>query len=607
MVDKRTDHEVIPSARRLITSLRDEGYDFVTAAADIIDNSIQANATEIDIKMEFNGDSSWFRLADNGAGMSADELTEAMRFGTKKEYTGGELGKFGLGLKTASISQCRRLTVASRNDDLGSEIEIRQFDLDRVEQTDRWEIQSIPVTDYSPLISAPISDHSGTVILWEKLDRMMTYDPPDGMRARKGFLKLERELEEHLSVVFHRFISGELGNDRKVVIRMEKNPIRPWDPFARDEKETSEFEEKTIAIPGSDRAFSAHYTAYLLPTKAQFSTPEAWRRAAGPNDWNFQQGFYIYRENRLIQSGGWNRMRTADEHTKYARIALDLHADADFTLSLNIMKSNVLFPPVMKESLKEVVENLCSLARKIYTPDRKDGEGPVSSSRYKRDKEKDREATSNGSIGGPEASPSLERILHKYGLTRDGNNLREPRNGLNYNNLVRAAEKLKKYGYVYSRQISCFVPVKNSVSVRDGTPGPLPADSSTGIRPSQQVSHLVQKYGLTAAGNSLAVPQNLIGSDALEGAIRELRDIGYIYNPRTGAFELEGDAATVQRPEYSEKSVIQMERGGTMTPAPERGGLTGTLSIQTEKGKETLGRSLERAAEKVGEAEALRR
>ncbi|MEM0134539.1 MAG: ATP-binding protein [Thermoplasmatales archaeon] len=374
MTEKRTSIEVVPGARRLITSLRDEGYDFVTAAADIIDNSIQAGANEIDIKMEFNGDSSWFLVSDNGKGMSSDELNEAMRFGTKREYDDDELGKFGLGLKTASISQCRRLTVASRNRDPNSDIEIRQLNLDHIKETDRWEIQSIPVSDYAHILSDPLSDHPGTVILWEKLDRMMTYDPPDGMRAQKGFLKMERDLEEHLSMVFHRFLSGELGPERTVVIRIGGEPLVPWDPFARDEKYLFKFREKTIAVPGADRPFNVHFTAYLLPTKVQFSTLYAWKRASGPSDWNFQQGFYIYREDRLIQSGGWNRMRTPDEHTKYARIALDLHTDADFTLALNIMKSSVVFPPVMKTLLKDTVDELCSLARNKYTPDKKVGE-----------------------------------------------------------------------------------------------------------------------------------------------------------------------------------------------------------------------------------------
>ena len=119
--------EVIPSAKRLSESLRNMGYDFVRAVADIVDNSIQANSTEIIIEARFDGEYSWIRISDNGKGMSSEEITEAMRIGTMRDYDVGELGKFGLGLKMASLSQCTRFTVASRCK--GCDIEIRRFDL----------------------------------------------------------------------------------------------------------------------------------------------------------------------------------------------------------------------------------------------------------------------------------------------------------------------------------------------------------------------------------------------------------------------------------------------------------------------------------------------
>lgn len=106
--------EAIPSAKRLITSLRDLGYDFSQAVADVVDNSIEAGATVVSIDVEFDGDDSWIRIADNGKGMRPEQLREAMRYGAEREYEIDALGKFGLGLKTASMSQCQRLSVASR-------------------------------------------------------------------------------------------------------------------------------------------------------------------------------------------------------------------------------------------------------------------------------------------------------------------------------------------------------------------------------------------------------------------------------------------------------------------------------------------------------------
>lgn len=370
MSDGRKIIDSVPSAKRLINSLRDIGYDFVKAAADIVDNSIEAGAVNIDIRMEFNGDHSWFQVADDGKGMTGDELNEAMRFGTERQYGPKELGKFGLGMKTASISQCRKLTVASRANSPSAALEIRQLNLDRIEETNKWEIISIPKNDYSETLWKPLEDHPGTVIQWENLDRMLQYDPPDGMRARKGFIRLTRELDEHLSMVFHRFLSGELEGHRKVNIRINGATIEPWDPFARSEKYTIRLDEKTVPIAGAGGLFSVHVAPFVLPPKAKFSSDDAFRKSSGPSKWNQQQGFYIYRHNRMIQGGGWCRMRTADEHVKLARIALDLDSSSDSSLELNIMKTSITFPESMKSALSTIVEDTVKLAKKQYTPEK---------------------------------------------------------------------------------------------------------------------------------------------------------------------------------------------------------------------------------------------
>ncbi len=145
-------HEVIPSARRLIKSLRDMGYDFASAVADLIDNSIAAQATLVAIDVEFDGDDSWVRIADNGIGMSVPELKEAMRYGAARHYDADDLGKFGLGLKTASMSQCQRLSVASRVNPRCAEIAALCWDLDHIERTNRWEILTLENEHLGPAI-----------------------------------------------------------------------------------------------------------------------------------------------------------------------------------------------------------------------------------------------------------------------------------------------------------------------------------------------------------------------------------------------------------------------------------------------------------------------
>ena len=173
-------HELIPSAKRLISSLRDMGYDFAQAVADVVDNSVEAGATLINIDVEFDGNDSWVRISDNGKGMKPDVLREAMRYGAERKYEEDDLGKFGLGLKTASMSQCQRLSVASRWSDSRSEINAFTWDLNHIQQTNRWEVLKLKGKEITPLMANPLKNNKGTVVLWQRLDRILGYKYPYG-------------------------------------------------------------------------------------------------------------------------------------------------------------------------------------------------------------------------------------------------------------------------------------------------------------------------------------------------------------------------------------------------------------------------------------------
>ena len=230
--------EIIPSARRLIRSLRDMGYDFGQAVADIVDNSIEAGATLVAIDVEFDGDDSWVRIADNGRGMRPEELREAMRYGAERQYDKKvDLGKFGLGLKTASMSQCQCLSVASRANPDRADIVAYAWDLAHIERTNRWEILPLDRNGLRPTIRQPLKESTGTVVLWQKLDRILGYRHPYGEAARKRLSQTCREIEVHLGMVFHRFISGE-ARGRRLKLLLNGNEIRPWDPFCREEPRT---------------------------------------------------------------------------------------------------------------------------------------------------------------------------------------------------------------------------------------------------------------------------------------------------------------------------------------------------------------------------------
>jgi len=368
MARPKTTLEVIPSARRLIRSLRDVGYDFKHAVADLIDNSIAAGATCVTIDMRFDGKASFLRVVDNGVGMSGTTITEAMRFGSEREYDVDELGKFGLGLKTASLSQCSRLTVASRTDRTARRIEVRQWDLAHVEQSNKWEIIDVPADERSDVLVEPLCDSVGTVVLWELMDRVLGYKIPWGDRARNGLLRLADELDQHLGMVFHRFLEGEARRKKKLKIVLNDTTIEAWDPFARDEKATIKLPHKQLEIHGDDGPGLVAYTPYILPAQDRFSSLKTFNRYAGPDKWNYQQGFYIYRADRMIQSGGWSHMRTSDEHTKLARVALDFWPDLDSAFDLNVAKARVNLPADLRTQLQPHIEQLTKQARKVYSP-----------------------------------------------------------------------------------------------------------------------------------------------------------------------------------------------------------------------------------------------
>ena len=108
-----------PNPKSTINSYRSFGYNLSTAISDIIDNSISAYANEIRLEYKWNGKDSFISICDNGIGMNHSELVLAMTPGSKdpeEERSEKDLGRFGMGLKTASFSQCRRLTCITKKE-----------------------------------------------------------------------------------------------------------------------------------------------------------------------------------------------------------------------------------------------------------------------------------------------------------------------------------------------------------------------------------------------------------------------------------------------------------------------------------------------------------
>jgi hypothetical protein len=362
-----SDHRsIIPSARRLMNSLRDIGYDAPAAIADLVDNSIDADARHISVTIAQEGGRSWVRVADDGIGMTPRELDEAMRYGSRRDYDAHHLGHFGLGLKTASLSQCRRLTVAARTTPTGR-IEARRWDLDSVAQRDAWDLERITPRQCPPALVNPLRVSPGTVVLWERLDRVLAYARPDGASAMRALRQLVEDVERHLAMVFHRFLSGQLGRGRtRLKIIVNERALAPWDPFARGEPATERLETQWVRMHHAGRTHRVRIQPYVLPPQIRFSSPDAHLSAGGPKRWNRQQGLYIYRRDRMIQSGGWNRLRTLDEHSKLARLAVDIPPGAETAFQISVSKMSVVLPADLRAALGPVVSGVVTRAQDAY-------------------------------------------------------------------------------------------------------------------------------------------------------------------------------------------------------------------------------------------------
>lgn len=366
---RRSAADITPSARRLTGSLRDIGYDFQSALADVIDNSVAAGATRVDVEIVFDGASSHVTIADNGCGMTEATLSEAVRFGSRREYQLNELGRYGLGLKTASISQCRSLTVLTRHAPARRIIHSRTLDIGHIEATDRWEVIDPPTGSVSFDLVDLLWESPGTIVVWEDLDRVLPGNPEGGW-ARRRLNQLATRASAYLGMVFHRFIEGDARQHPELVITINGEKIAPWNPFAPMEEQRTEMQPLSFEVPIGRTFSEVRLARYVLPPRGRFSSAGEFERLSGPLKWNRQQGLYVYRADRLIQYGGWSGIRAVDEHTKLARASLDFDTDLDALFHINVAKMRVGLPPEVRTLLERPVHELCHRADAAYRGDR---------------------------------------------------------------------------------------------------------------------------------------------------------------------------------------------------------------------------------------------
>ena len=331
-------------AKALLTGFRAIGYNFSTAVADIIDNSVAVASTEIRIFSDALAKTPYFCILDNGWGMNAAELDNAMLFGSDregKEDCMQELGRFGLGLKSASLSQCREFTVASKK---FGRIRAMSFDLDVVETENKLLLKQLSNEEIAalPQIDRLNGYESGTLVVWTKFDKIegLAKNFEDSFRA------VVAESKKHVELVFHRFYN-------KIAIYYNEKRIERRDPFllgSAGRQQTGRTSK--INIDGSDIIV----TPYTLPF-ANTLTSEEKQLLGNPKSIYDEQGFYLYRNERLISWGSWMHMGVRSELNKLARIQVDIPSTLDSVWMLDVKKSSAKIPDKIKDRIKMAVED----------------------------------------------------------------------------------------------------------------------------------------------------------------------------------------------------------------------------------------------------------
>ena len=348
-----------PHASAMIESLRAFGYNLQTAIADLIDNSISAGARNVWLSFCWDGANSHVSIRDDGNGMTEAQLINAMRPGSQsplEKRSPDDLGRFGLGLKTASFSQCRRLTVASRSE--SCEVAIRRWDLDYVNQVDEWRLLRSPAEGSAQKLNDLGNMPHGTIVLWECLDRVVGGAITDDQKAQDDFLKTVEVVENHLAMVFHRFL--ERRDHLKIWIN--QHPIEPWNPFLPNAQSTQLLPKEPLIFKGE----TLMVQSYILPHHSKIDS-DSYNKAAGINGWNAQQGFYVYRNERLLVAGDWLSLGyRKDEHCKLARIQVDLPNSMDSDWNIDIKKSRARPPASLKADLKRIARITRHRATEVY-------------------------------------------------------------------------------------------------------------------------------------------------------------------------------------------------------------------------------------------------
>lgn len=346
----------------LLESMRSVGYDLNTAIADIVDNSIAASATRISIRYFDQGEEPYIAIVDDGVGMNEETAFRAMQLAGNspgEERSSNDLGRFGLGLKTASLSQARSLLVTTMRDGVRTTL---RWDLDSVARTGKWTLEQLNENEVWAALPEKVRDampiSQGTCVLWRNLDKLETLEG----RTLRDIDKAMDELTKYLALVFHRFTHPYPSDDiAPIAIDVNGYPLPRRDPFLDDNPAVQKTALQYIGPPG------ATLRGYTLPYQNRLSDED--RRLLDLGEQRGKtltdtQGFYVYRAYRLITWGNWFRMLPKKQETKLSRVRVDIPNSLDAEWTLDIKKSQATPPKSVREVMRRYVDRLAKPSRR---------------------------------------------------------------------------------------------------------------------------------------------------------------------------------------------------------------------------------------------------
>ena len=351
-----------PTAEILMVSMRAMGYSFEAAVADVVDNSISAGAKHVLISFPRSPSESYVTICDDGCGMSHDELFDALKYGSTNKGVirpENDLGRFGLGLKAASLSQCRKMTVVSKKD---GQLSAMTWDLDVVEEQQDWMLVDHSEEEIHQFPNVQLLDDSasGTVVIWQTFDLIARDIGSAGIYNE--LLRLAEVTENFLSLIYHRFLNRRPGEKvPRLIVQINEHKLSGLDPFLENHKKTNHRRVIDIAVKDS-HGEERHVLAqpYILPFQKDL-TKEDMHKLGGAESYRTRQGFYIYRGERLIIWGTWFG-RPKGELTKHARIKVDIPNTLDDLWNIDIKKQNAKIPTVIRQHLTKAVNEAMDIA-----------------------------------------------------------------------------------------------------------------------------------------------------------------------------------------------------------------------------------------------------